>query len=182
SELSWRRVQHPAEVLTPGDEVDVYVLNVDRERQRIGLSLRRLQPEPWTAAAERYQAGQVVEATITRLTDFGAFALVDEELEGLIHISELASYHVQHPQQVVNEGDVVQVCILRIDPERRRLGLSLKQAAEACGDVDWVVDDADQEEPFDGESGEPPDWELACEESLADRGDEVALEATETEE
>lgn len=137
SELSWRRVEHPSEVVREGDEVEVYVLGVDRERQRVALSLRRLEPEPWSLVEQIYAVGQVVEATITRLTDFGAFALLDSGLEGLIHISELAPYHVAHPREVVKEGDVVKVRILRIEPERRRLGLSLKQAAEEYAEVDW---------------------------------------------
>lgn len=137
SELSWRRVEHPSEVVREGDEVEVYVLGVDRERQRVALSLRRLEPEPWSLVEQIYAVGQVVEATITRLTDFGAFALLDSGLEGLIHISELAPYHVVHPREVVREGDVVKVRILRIEPERRRLGLSLKQAAEEYVEVDW---------------------------------------------
>jgi len=127
--------------LQVGDEVEVYVLNVDRDRQRIALSMRRLEPEPWTLAAEQYQVGQVVEATITLITEFGAFALLNGEIEGLIHVSELASHRVEHPRQVVKEGQAVRVRILRIEPERRRLGLSLKQAAEDYAEVDWEVED-----------------------------------------
>lgn len=139
SELSWRRVEHPSEVVREGDEVEVYVLSVDRERQRVALSLRKLEPEPWSLVEQIYAVGQIVEATITRLTEFGAFALLDSGLEGLIHVSELAPYHVAHPREVVKEGDVVKVRILRIEPERRRLGLSLKQAAEDYLEMDWEV-------------------------------------------
>jgi small subunit ribosomal protein S1 len=130
SELAWRRVDHPSEVLQVGDEVEVYVLKVDQERQRIGLSLKRLQPEPWTLIDERYSVDQVVEATITRLAKFGAFARLDDYFEGLIHISELADRPINHPKEVVNEGDRVTVKIIRIDKERRRIGLSLKQVVE----------------------------------------------------
>lgn len=137
SELSWRRVEHPSEVVREGDEIEVYVLGVDQERQRVALSLRKLEPEPWSFVEQVYCVGQVVEATITRLTEFGAFALLDSGVEGLIHISELAPHHVAHPREVVQEGDVVKVRILRIDPARRRLGLSLKQAAEEYAEVDW---------------------------------------------
>jgi len=144
SELSWRRVRHPSEVVQVGDEVEVYVLNVDRERQRIGLSIRRLQPEPWSFVAEQYEVGQVVEVTITRLTEFGAFALLGDGIEGLIHVSELAPHRVAHPRDILEEGDVVQVRILRIEPERRRLGLSLKQAAEDYVEADWDVEEASE--------------------------------------
>lgn len=130
SELSWRQVSHPREVLKVGDEVDVYVLNVDREKKKIALSLRRLQPEPWTTVAERYNVGDLVKGTITKLATFGAFARVEDGIEGLIHISELADGHVAHPRNVVNEGDVVTLRVLRVEPARRRLALSLKQAEQ----------------------------------------------------
>lgn len=130
SELSWRPVRSPEEVVRVGDEVEVYVLKVDPETRKISLSLRRLQPEPWETVAQRYQVGQLVQGTITRLAPFGAFARIDEEIEGLIHISELSPRVVHHPKEVVKEGDVVTLKILRIEPERRRLGLSLKQALE----------------------------------------------------
>lgn len=131
SELAWTQVSHPRDVLKVGDQVDVYVLNIDQERQRIGLSLKRLQPEPWSLALENYQPGQIVNAVITKLTNFGAFARIDNTLEGLIHISELSQKQVNHPREVVNEGDEVQVRIISIEPNRRRMGLSMKQAAEA---------------------------------------------------
>ncbi len=131
SELSWRRVNHPSEVLKIGDEVEVQVLNVDRERRRIGLSLKRLQPEPWAQVESQYQVGQVVKGRITKLASFGAFARLDGDasgdVEGLIHLSELADRPIQHPRDVVNEGDVVDVRIIRVDPQRKRIGLSLKR-------------------------------------------------------
>lgn len=159
SELAWRRVEHPSEVVQEGQEVDVYVLGVDRERQRVALSMRRLEPEPWSLLEQMYQVGQVVEATITRLADFGAFALLDSGVEGLIHISELAPHHVNHPREVVQEGDVVWVRILRLEPERRRLALSLKQADEEYLEVDWDVlepseEDIDQREGAGAKVGE----------------------------
>jgi small subunit ribosomal protein S1 len=148
SELSWSRVNHPNEVIQVGDEVQVYVLNVDRERKRIGLSLRRLEPEPWSVVHDRYSVGQVVEGVITKLASFGAFARVDSTLEGLIHISELANHRVTHPREVVKEGDTLNLRIIRIDPARRRMGLSLKRATEEeYAEVDWraaeVEDDDD---------------------------------------
>lgn len=141
SEISWLPVAHPREVLKVGDTVQVYVLQVDSTRQRISLSLKRLQPEPWSQVLEKYQIGQVVEATITRLASFGAFAQVDD-IEGLIHISELTDMNITHPREVINEGDAVSVKIIHIDPERRRMGLSLKQAA---GETDWQAYQATQE-------------------------------------
>lgn len=138
SELSWSRVNHPSEILKVGDEVEVYVLNVDRERKRIGLSLRRLEPEPWSVVHERYAVGQIVEGVITKLASFGAFARVDGTLEGLIHISELANHRVTHPKEVVKEGDQLALRIIRIDPARRRMGLSLKRVAEEeYAELDW---------------------------------------------
>ena len=138
SELSWRRVSHPREVLQVGQEVEVYVLHVDRDKRRIGLSLRRLQPEPWSVVTEKYKVGQVVEGTITKLANFGAFARIDDGIEGLIHISELAKHRVNHPKEVVKEGDTLPMRIIRIDPARRRMGLSLKRVAdEDYAEYDW---------------------------------------------
>ncbi|HID86978.1 MAG TPA: S1 RNA-binding domain-containing protein [Anaerolineae bacterium] len=130
SELSWCRVSHPSEVLKVGDEVEVYVLSIDRERCRIGLSLKRLQPEPWETVHERYSLGQLVTGTITKLTDFGAFARLEGDIEGLIHISELSDEPIHHPREVVKEGEVVPLRIIRIDRKRKRLGLSLKRVRE----------------------------------------------------
>jgi small subunit ribosomal protein S1 len=138
SELAWHRVDHPSEVLRVGQQVEVYVMNVDDERKRIGLSLRRLTPEPWSLVDQNYTVGQVVTATVTKLTNFGAFAKIDDSIEGLIHISELADYRIGHPKEIVQEGDSIQVRIIRIDPERRRVGLSLRQASEeAYVQMDW---------------------------------------------
>jgi len=130
SELSWNTISSPEEVLTVGQEIDVYVLRVDEENKKIGLSLKRLQQEPWETINERYQVGDLVEATVTKVTDFGAFARVEGSVEGLIHISELTPRIINHPRDVVREGDQVKLRILRIEPERRRMGLSLKQAEE----------------------------------------------------
>ncbi len=145
SELSWGRVNHPSEVLQVGDEVDVYVLDVDREQGRVSLSLRRLLPKPWETVLERYAIGQVVEGTVTRVVPFGAFVRLDDGIEGLVHISELADRYVSHPHEVVKEGDRVQVRILNIDPQAKRMGLSIKQVdEEEYVEVDW--EEADEEE------------------------------------
>jgi small subunit ribosomal protein S1 len=141
SELAWHRVEHPREVLRVGQEVEVYVMNVDEERKRIGLSLRRLTPEPWSVVGDRYVVGQVVQAKITRLAAFGAFAKIDDAIEGLIHISEMADFRINHPKEVVQEGDDVEVRIIRVDPQRRRVGLSLRQASDdAYIEMDWQSD------------------------------------------
>jgi len=128
SELSWGRVGHPGDVLQRGQEIEVYVLNVDRERERVGLSTKRLQPDPWQAVEERYEVGQILQGVVTHVVDFGAFAQVEEGLEGLIHISELAERNVAHPRDVVRENDIVTVRVISVDGERRRMGLSMRRA------------------------------------------------------
>ena len=130
SELSWSMVNTPEEVVRVGQELEVFILRVDAENKKIALSLRRLQPEPWETISERHSVGDVVNATVTKLTNFGAFARVEDSIEGLIHISELSVRMINHPREVLREGDEIRVKILRIEPERRRLGLSLKQAEE----------------------------------------------------
>lgn len=149
SELSWKRVGKPGDVVQIGDQVQVYVLDVDEERQRVALSLKRLQTDPWTIVDELYQEGQLVETTVTKLAQFGAFARImdDYELEGLIHVSELAEGRVGHPKEVVRPGDVVTVRIIRVDPEQRQIGLSLNQVASAEymeADMQMALADADQ--------------------------------------
>lgn len=139
SELSWNRVSHPSEVVKVGDKIKVQVLSVDTERRRIGLSLRRLAPQPWEVIDTTYEVGQVVKGRITKLVNFGAFArLVDTGIEGLIHISELSERRVTHPKEVVSEGDVYDLRIIRIEGDKRRLGLSLKQVMPAP-EIDWVI-------------------------------------------
>jgi len=138
SELAWHRVGHPSEVLKVGQPIEVYVMNVDPEKKRIGLSLRRMTPEPWSVVGDQYAVGQVVSAQITRLTAFGAFAKIDNTIEGLIHISEMADYRISHPKEIVHEGDAVQVRIIKVDPQNRRVGLSLRQASdESYVEMDW---------------------------------------------
>lgn len=133
SELSWSRVSHPREMLKIGDPVEVYVISVDRDNRRIALSLKRTQPDPWTVVDRKYRVGQLLSATITNVVDFGAFAQIEDGLEGLIHISELAEAKVEHPSQVVNTGDEVEVRVLRIDSAGHRIALSMRQA-EAEGE------------------------------------------------
>ena len=147
SEISWGRINHPSEVLQVGQEVEVEVINVDRERKRIGLSLRRLQPEPWSVVHEKFAVGQLVEGTITKLVDFGAFARIDDGIEGLIHISELSDERITHPKEVVKEGETYTLRIIRIEPQRRRIGLSLKQVDEdRYAEYDWREVDEENED------------------------------------
>ena len=133
SELSWGRIGHPREVVQVGQEVDVHVLGIDRERKRIALSLRRCQPEPWTTVAERYHLGQLVQGEITQLATFGAFVRIEDGIEGLIHLSELSDTPIAHPREVVQEGDKVSLRVIRIDPIHRRIGLSLRRALRDMG-------------------------------------------------
>ncbi len=148
TELSWQHVTHPREVVEVGQEVEVEVISIDPDRKRIGLSMKRLENDPWLEVVESYDVGQLVQASVTKLTKFGAFArLVDApEIEGLIHISELADYRVSHPREVVLVGDVLTLRIVKIDAERRRLGLSLRQVDSAkYMDQDWQFLDDDLE-------------------------------------
>lgn len=127
SEISWGRVQHPADVVSIGDELEVYVISVDRDRSRVALSLKRLQSNPWENAHIRYKPGQITEAVVTSVVPFGAFARLEEGLDGLIHISEMDEReNLGHPSEILQEGDKVQVRVLLVDCARQRLGLSLK--------------------------------------------------------
>ena len=128
SEISWDRVQHPSEVLEVGQEVKVKVINIDREKKRIGLSMRALQSDPWQSKVDKFKVGQLVEGIITRLTKFGAFARLEGDLEGLIHISEISENRIEHPKEAgLHEGDKVTLRVIRIDPDQRRIGLSLRK-------------------------------------------------------
>ncbi|MFI7704789.1 30S ribosomal protein S1 [Nonomuraea sp. NPDC049480] len=133
SELSWKHIDHPSEVVEVGQEVTVEVLDVDMERERVSLSLKATQEDPWQQFARTHQIGQVVPGRVTKLVPFGAFVRVEEGIEGLVHISELAERHVEIPEQVVQVGDEIFVKIIDIDLDRRRISLSLKQANEGVG-------------------------------------------------
>jgi small subunit ribosomal protein S1 len=136
SELSWKHIDHPGEVVEVGQEVTVEVLDVDMDRERVSLSLKSTQEDPWQQFARTHQIGQVVPGRVTKLVPFGAFVRVEEGIEGLVHISELADRHVEIPEQVVQVGDEIFVKIIDIDLDRRRISLSLKQANEgATGEV-----------------------------------------------
>jgi small subunit ribosomal protein S1 len=144
SELTWRRVRHPSEVLQVDDEIDVYVLRLDHERQRISLSLKRLQPNPWTLVDETYTLDQLVSGTVTNVVDFGAFVALDLGVEGLVHVSELADSPPSNPRELVRRDDEVVLRILRIDSFRERIALSLKEVSEQERD-DWLARRADDQ-------------------------------------
>ena len=126
SELSWGRVAHPSDMLTSGDYIEVYILDVNEKEERIALSLKRLHNDPWETVQQRYHVGEIVEGRITNVVDFGAFARIEDGLEGLIHFSELAEGQFLHPRNVVSENDIVTTRILSINSKTRRLGLSLR--------------------------------------------------------
>ena len=132
SELSWSHVNHPSEVLEIGQTVKVKVLDIDRERQRISLGLKQTQSDPWQQVLDSYGEGDVVEGRVTKVVTFGAFVEILPGVEGLVHISELANHHVENPREVVSQGDPVNVLILEIDGDRRRLSLSLKRVEEGA--------------------------------------------------
>jgi small subunit ribosomal protein S1 len=181
TELSWAPVSHPSQIVHVGDEVEVLVLGVDREKKKIALSLKRLREEPWDKVTERYAVGQTVPARVTKLATFGAFAEIEAGVEGLIHISELSDERIQNPRSVVREGDQIVVKILRIESDRHRLGLSLKQVQSDVEEADlrsrpmvfggdededsagsWmggarVIDSRQDKEASDSEDDESPD-------------------------
>ncbi len=141
TEISWQHVNHPRDALKVGDEVRVEVISVDTQRKRIGLSIRRQAADPWDTVAIDYKVGQLVQGLVTKLTNFGAFArlVAAPEIEGLIHISELAEQRITHPRDVVNEGETLTLRVVKMDVAARRLGLSLKAVNSAeYLDQDWL--------------------------------------------
>jgi small subunit ribosomal protein S1 len=126
SELSWQYVKHPRDVLSPGQEVQVYIMEVNREQKRIACSIKRLTSNPWTVAAEKLRPGDMVDGVITSVVPFGAFVRVSEGVEGLVHVSEMTNLNFQHPREVLQEGQAVQVRVMDIDPDQQRLRLSLR--------------------------------------------------------
>ena len=133
SELSWRHVEHPSEVVTVGQEVEVEVLDVDLERERVSLSLRATQEDPWKEFERRYKAGEVIEGEVTKLVPFGAFVRVADGIEGLVHISELSESHVESAEEIANVGDRVRVRVVDVDVSRRRVSLSMRRVDEEPG-------------------------------------------------
>jgi len=182
SELSWSRVDNPHQVLKVGDEVDVYVLDVDRERKRIALSLKKLQPDPWTQVDDKYQIGQLVEGCVTRVLDFGAFIELDPGVEGLLHASEMIGTPELNPSDIVHPGETLLVKIIRIDSRRRRLALSAKQVRRNEWER-WVAEQqaAAAEAAQQEEAAELTGDEVAEEEAAAPEAGGVGDEAAEEE-
>jgi len=159
SEISWERINHPSEVLKVGQEVKVKVISIDKDKKRIGLSIRQLQSDPWAKQVAAYQVGQLLEGKITRLTKFGAFARLEGDIEGLIHISEISEKRIEHPKEVLHEGDVVTLRVIKIDPDNHRIGLSLRRVESmAYADMDWQTlletEEIQEEEPGETETKE----------------------------
>jgi small subunit ribosomal protein S1 len=142
SEVSWDRNKSPEEMYHVGDEVDVYVMKVDPETKKIALSLRRAQPEQWDLIVDKYQVGRVVAGMVTKLVTFGAFARIEGPVEGLIHVSELVDRRIAHPKEVVREGDLLPLKIVRIERDRHRLGLSLRDARDEGTRMGFTFSDA----------------------------------------
>jgi small subunit ribosomal protein S1 len=167
SELSWSHVNHPSELLNIGDTVQVKVLDIDRDRQRISLGLKQTQEDPWQRVVDTYNVGDDLEGTVTKVVTFGAFVEIMDGVEGLVHISELANHHVENPREVVQPGDDVRVKVLEIDSERRRLSLSVKRVEgqdlprrplEGAGDLDDVPSLGLSEDVFASDDQVPPEY------------------------
>jgi small subunit ribosomal protein S1 len=188
SELSWSKVGHPSEVIKPGDPVQVQVLGIDRNKNRIALSMKRLTPEPWTTIEDRYRIGQLVNGTITKLASFGAFARVDEGIEGLIHVSELSERRINHPKEVVKEGDALQLRVIKIDTAKRRLGLSLKRVDDQeyagydeAGPEEWSEDEGEAEPGLESDAEETESDEPRAETFESDEADVDELDSEDEE-
>ncbi|MBT7088010.1 S1 RNA-binding domain-containing protein, partial [bacterium] len=130
SELSWARVSHPTELVNVGDKVKVFILGVDIENRRISLGMKQLKPDPWVTVAQKYEQGQIVEGTINRIVPFGAFIQIDEDLEGLIHISELSNKHIEKSEDAVTVGQKLKAKIIKLYPDEQKIGLSIKALEE----------------------------------------------------
>jgi small subunit ribosomal protein S1 len=176
SELAWRRVRHPRDVLRVGDEIDVYVLRLDHERKRIGLSLKRLQPDPWDLVDQTYTLDQLVSGTVTNVVDFGAFIALDLGVEGLVHCSEMGD-PPPNPRDLLQPGDELVLRIVRIDSFRQRIGLSLKRVSEPERE-EWLAKQAgiqtshpgaENESSSDGEEHQATRVEPTKEETTADK-------------
>lgn len=155
SELAWHRVEHPREVVKMGEELDVYVLKIDRERERISLSRKRLLANPWTTVEDNYAVGDLVEGRIIRIVDYGAFVEIEPGIEGLLHTSQIARSNVESPREILQEDETHLLRIISIDAHRQRMGLSLK-AVTATEQIEWMTQ-REQEVTEGGEVGSVPD-------------------------
>ena len=203
SEMSWDRLEHPSEILKIGDEIEVKVISIDRDRRRIGLSRRAMQENPWNQRVKDLKVGQLVEGEITRLTSFGAFAKLNlpGDLEGLIHISELSENRIDHPKEVIKPGEMVTLRILKIEEEDQRIGLSLRRVdSPAYADMDWktlvesynlgattegetigeIIGEETPEKPLEDIEDTTPDESEAAIEDVIPANPEVEAEVEET--
>ncbi|MGI6755104.1 MAG: 30S ribosomal protein S1 [Atopobiaceae bacterium] len=178
SELSWNHVNHPSEVVKVGQEVEVQVLDVDFSRERISLGLKQTTEDPWRSLVKKYPIGAIVEGEVTKLVSFGAFVDLGDGVEGLVHISEMAKSHVETPAQVCSVGDKVQVKVMEIDLDRRRISLSMKAAAETLG-TEVVVKPLEGEAAAAVESAEDAEVAPEAEAVAPEAAPEAEAEATE---
>jgi small subunit ribosomal protein S1 len=182
SELAWYRIDHPREVVKVGDEIEVYVLNINNETQRISLSRKRLLENPWSTVATRYEENQLVEGKITRIVDYGAFAEIEPGVEGLLHLSQLSRGQVDNPRDVVNEGETHLLRVVNIDSKRQRIGLSLR-AVNSHEQIEWMARREDEvavaeEELSETAVPDKEDTELVSDETAASAVNEVEAKAT----
>jgi small subunit ribosomal protein S1 len=177
SELAWHRVDHPRDVLEVGQEIEVYVLTLDRESNRIALSRKRLLNDPWDDASERYHEGQLVEGTVTNVVEFGAFVALDDGLEGLLHLSEMGDGSLKEPHSYVKKGDALSLRISHLEPEKRRVGFTQRWGtdnAEAGTEEESSDDGADM---LFEEAPESAEAESESPEAVLEADDEAVAEA-----
>ena len=163
SKLDWRRVNHPSEILQPGDEVEVLIEQIDKDRERISLNRQAVLPNPWQMAADAYQPGDEVEGVVTNVVDFGAFVRVPVGVEGLVHVSEMPTFATNKPSEIVRRGETVKVRVLSIDVRRERLGLSMMPAEPQEEEILWEIAEEDEEIQDDGAFPEFDEVEIAVE-------------------
>ncbi len=181
SELSWKHVDHPSEVVAVGQEVDVEVLDVDLERERVSLSLKATQEDPWREFERKHETGEIIQGAVTKLVPFGAFVRLGDGIEGLVHISELSEQHVESPEQVVQVGDQVRVKVVDVDPPRRRISLSMRRVADEQEELGEAEIEAEPTERLIEEQVPEPSAEAR--EAVGDaeaRADESGAEVFET--
>ena len=182
SELSWSHVNHPSEVVSVGDEVEVEVLDVDRNRERISLGLKQTTEDPWRTLIKNYNIGDNVVGTVTKIVPFGVFVALGDGVEGLVHISEMAPKHVNHPSQVVSTGQEVNVKVKSVDTDRRRISLSMKEAAADLGIVIEVAEMEDEKKDEPAEAPAPAAEEAPVAEETAAAEEAPAVEEAAAEE
>jgi small subunit ribosomal protein S1 len=182
SELSWKHVDHPSEVVAVGQEVDVEVLDVDLDRERVSLSLKATQEDPWREFERKHQTGEVIAGSVTKLVPFGAFVRLGEGIEGLVHISELSEQHVESPEQVVQVGEQVRVKVVDVDVARRRISLSIRRAGEEVEELPDAEIQAETTDQLVADLAPEPSAEtreaIEASEAAGDESSEEVFEAT----